>query len=162
MELLKRLQNWYQLHCDGDWEHSYGVIIDTLDNPGWKLTVDLTDTLLEDVNFQPINIGNPENKNNFWLSCQKLDNTFIGSGGVDSLENLISIFLDWADDNCDTSNWDDNVNEMIEQCKRCDNLEQLRQLYRDIDSIPSEHMRKNELVKLFNEKWKLLIKKIEK
>ena len=68
MELLKRLQNWYKMHCDGDWEHSYGVIIDTLDNPGWKLSVDLTDTLLEDAEFLPIHI---KVFSFFWQSIQK-------------------------------------------------------------------------------------------
>ena len=39
-DLLKVLQQWYQSKCDGTWEHMYGVEIDTLDNPGW--TVSLT------------------------------------------------------------------------------------------------------------------------
>jgi len=38
---------WYRDHCDGDWEHRYGIEIGTLDNPGWRLAVDLTDTELE-------------------------------------------------------------------------------------------------------------------
>ena len=157
MDVLKRLQNWYQSHCDGDWEHSYGIIIDTLDNPGWKLSVDLTDTLLEDVEFQPVNIGDSENKNDFWIDCQKLNKAFIGMGSVDSLEKLLSVFLDWSDYNSNTSNWDATVNTMFEQCQKSNNLEQLRQLYRDIDSIPAEHIRKSELIKLFNEKWDFLI-----
>lgn len=33
----------------------------------------------------------------------------------------------------------------------------MRELYWNIDSIPPEHMRKNELVRLFDEKWKYLI-----
>jgi len=157
MELLKRLQDWYQLHCDGDWEHSYGVIIDTLDNPGWKLSVDLTDTLLEDVDFQPVNIGDPENKNNFWIDCKKERNVFVGMGCVDSLEKLLSVFLDWSDCNSDTSKWDATVNSMIEQCTKCYDLEQLRQLYNDIDSIPTEHTRRSELIRLFDERWTFLI-----
>ena len=41
MDELQLLQEWYVAQCDGDWEHSYGVKIDTLDNPGWSLKVDL-------------------------------------------------------------------------------------------------------------------------
>jgi hypothetical protein len=41
------LQTWYEEHCDGDWEHQYGVEIGTLDNPGWRLRVDLVATELE-------------------------------------------------------------------------------------------------------------------
>ncbi len=41
------LQAWYQGQCDGDWEHQYGIEIGTLDNPGWRLAVDLEGTELE-------------------------------------------------------------------------------------------------------------------
>ncbi|OAX48412.1 hypothetical protein gpAD87_09590 [Paenibacillus sp. AD87] len=44
MNTLKWLQNWYLENCNGDWEHSYGVKIDTVDNPGWSVEIDLTDT----------------------------------------------------------------------------------------------------------------------
>jgi hypothetical protein len=33
-EILPWLQGWYATQCDGDWEHEYGVSIETLDNPG--------------------------------------------------------------------------------------------------------------------------------
>ena len=32
----------------------YGVRIDTVDNPGWSVEIDLTDTYLEDVPFDSI------------------------------------------------------------------------------------------------------------
>ncbi|SBT52639.1 Imm53 family immunity protein [Micromonospora auratinigra] len=41
------LQHWYLSNCDGDWEHEFGVRIETLDNPGWTVEVDLVDTRLE-------------------------------------------------------------------------------------------------------------------
>ncbi|MFW6720090.1 immunity 53 family protein [Streptomyces sp. MAR4 CNY-716] len=43
-ELLRRLDGWYAAQCDGDWEHGYGVRIETLDNPGWLVRVDLVGT----------------------------------------------------------------------------------------------------------------------
>ncbi|GHB54781.1 hypothetical protein GCM10010331_48120 [Streptomyces xanthochromogenes] len=33
--VLDRLQSWYSAQCNGDWEHEWGIKIDTLDNPGW-------------------------------------------------------------------------------------------------------------------------------
>ena len=51
--LIKRMQDWYLQMCDGDWEHSYGVEIKTLDNPGWNVEIDLTGTLFEDLNRSP-------------------------------------------------------------------------------------------------------------
>ena len=49
---LKALMEWYAAQCDGSWEHDYGIKIDTLDNPGWYLEIDLTDTPLQDVPFE--------------------------------------------------------------------------------------------------------------
>lgn len=37
---------------DGEWEHSYGVEIGTLDNPGWRVKVDLEATELKSRRFQ--------------------------------------------------------------------------------------------------------------
>ncbi len=34
MDLLTWVQRWYLDQCDGEWEHEWGVKIDTLDNPG--------------------------------------------------------------------------------------------------------------------------------
>ena len=33
--VFQRLQKWYKSQCNGDWEHSFGIKIETLDNPGW-------------------------------------------------------------------------------------------------------------------------------
>ena len=41
---LAQLQQWYLSNCNGDWEHTYGVSIGTLDNPGWSLKIELTGT----------------------------------------------------------------------------------------------------------------------
>ncbi|MGW1432997.1 Imm53 family immunity protein [Streptomyces sp. NPDC002431] len=41
------LQGWYSAQCDEDWEHEWGVRINTLDNPGWSVRIDLEDTDLE-------------------------------------------------------------------------------------------------------------------
>ncbi|RRJ95187.1 hypothetical protein Ga0100231_013590 [Opitutaceae bacterium TAV4] len=41
---LQRLSEWYASQCDGDWEHSYGFKISTLDNPGVAIEIDLFGT----------------------------------------------------------------------------------------------------------------------
>ena len=41
---LAFLEAWYRKHCGGDWEHQHGVELGTLDNPGWRLAVDLEGT----------------------------------------------------------------------------------------------------------------------
>ncbi|AIU71835.1 hypothetical protein AT03_05150 [Hafnia alvei FB1] len=39
MDIIKYFQNWYISKCDGEWEHSYGFDIGTIDNPGWKVII---------------------------------------------------------------------------------------------------------------------------
>ena len=47
--MLTWLEGWYTRCCDGEWEHRYGVCIETLDNPGWLIRIDLTGTDLGSV-----------------------------------------------------------------------------------------------------------------
>ncbi len=48
---IERLEAWYLARCDGEWEHSCGVEIGTIDNPGWWIKIDLAGTGLEGVAF---------------------------------------------------------------------------------------------------------------
>jgi hypothetical protein len=43
-EEIQWLSEWFSSHCDGDWEHESGVRLETLDNPGWRLRVDIVGT----------------------------------------------------------------------------------------------------------------------
>jgi len=92
--VLTELQTWYFSQCNGDWEHLYGVKIDTLDNPGWTINIDLLETNLLDTQFEEINIQR-ENEHD-WVQCKKIDHVFDGACGPKNLEEMISIFLNWA------------------------------------------------------------------
>jgi hypothetical protein len=99
MKALARLQQWYLDQCDEDWEHSYGVTISTLDNPGWTLEIDLTDTALAERPFEPIHYGMFEDAGTSgieWIFCKVDGNKFSGAGGPLKLEEIINIFLNWA------------------------------------------------------------------
>ena len=95
MDQLSRLRNWYSAQCDGDWEHSYGIKIDTLDNPGWVLSVDLTDTNLQDKPFSPIHRGDSGQETE-WLHCKVESDKFEAAGGVANLPDMLEAFLQWA------------------------------------------------------------------
>jgi len=56
MELIEWLQSFYCRCCNGDWEHTYGIKIVTLDNPGWAVDVDMAELDLEDADFKEIDI----------------------------------------------------------------------------------------------------------
>jgi hypothetical protein len=77
-DYLGRLQDWYRSQCNGDWEHEYGISVETLDNPGWHLRIDLADTPLDKKNFEPIKIEKSETD---WFACKVSDHKFEGFGG---------------------------------------------------------------------------------
>ena len=92
---LERLSSWYSLQCDGDWEHTYGIKIETLDNPGWSVKIDLTDTALAEEPFQ-------EHQSEYdhdvrWVRCWKVGAEFRAACGPEQLEVAIQVFLAWAE-----------------------------------------------------------------
>lgn len=90
------LIQWYQVHCDGNWEHIYGIKIKTLDNPGWMIDIDLNDTELENKKFQDINLYINDDD---WLFCKVENNVFKGRGDMDKLEQIIGNFEKWQEEN---------------------------------------------------------------
>lgn len=94
MELLNWLQNWYENNCDGNWEHMFGIKIDTLDNPGWTVDINLEDTNLEGKNFTKVQY---DNGNRDWLTCLVKDDMFSGAGDPQKLEKILTIFKEWTE-----------------------------------------------------------------
>lgn len=95
--LLERLQQWYTSMCNGDWEHTYGVFMSNIDNPGWSLKVELKDTYLYDVDFIDLKIQRTDE--NDWILCKIEKGNFQGYGGPSNLGELIGVFLRWAEEN---------------------------------------------------------------
>jgi len=94
ISMLEWLQNWYKSQCDGDWEHEYGIKIDTVDNPGWYLTINLTGTNLETKKFTPIEKDDGENN---WYFCLVKNGNFEASCDSCNLTTVLSIFRRWAE-----------------------------------------------------------------
>jgi hypothetical protein len=90
---LRQLQDWYASQCDGDWEHSFGVRIETLDNPGWSVQIDLEGTDLEDVPFAEIKDMAPERE---WIRCWVEGGRWNGVGGTFTLPAILAHFLTWS------------------------------------------------------------------
>ena len=99
---LAWLMQWYLDQCDSDWEHTYGIDIGNLDNPGWTLKIDLRDTALEGRPFTGVKHGEPADdleqwkRTVSWLVADVNENSFEGSCGPLDLPTLISVFRDWA------------------------------------------------------------------
>lgn len=90
MDNIQKLQTWYSKQCDGSWEHQYGVSIDTLDNPGWTVVVDLTGTDLQSMQMGSIIEEKDEQD---WLHCRIEDGKFVGNGGPLNLDAILRSFL---------------------------------------------------------------------
>ncbi len=88
------LQKWYQSQCDGDWEHEYGIKIETVDNPGWYVVINLTGTVCEGKLFSPIQVNTNDND---WYFCLLRDNSFEASCGPCNLDIILNIFRNWAE-----------------------------------------------------------------
>jgi len=87
---LDWLMTWYKNNCDGDWEHYYGIHIETLDNPGWRISIDLEGVLptIEDQDW--VKVENDEDTD--WY-IYKIENAkFVASGDPTKLGVLIGVF----------------------------------------------------------------------
>jgi hypothetical protein len=75
------------------------VKINTLDNPGWTIEINLEGTDLEEKTFAEHSYGvgdDAEGSGDEWLVCKVEDNKFIAAGGPRKLEEMIEVFLSWA------------------------------------------------------------------
>ena len=79
---------------DGGWEHSYVIIIDTLDNPGWCVRIDLVGTELEGRTFDRIENLDIDDD---WMVCEVKNRKFIGSGDPSKLVKILQVFRDWVE-----------------------------------------------------------------
>jgi hypothetical protein len=94
MTALQRLEKWYSSQCNGDWEHQHGIDIGTLDNPGWRITIDLRGTRGENKNLDRVKL---ERTANDWLQYWVEDRKFNAACGSENLSEAIDIFCEWFD-----------------------------------------------------------------
>ena len=90
------LEEWYQRNCDDYWEHSYGIKIETLDNPGWHVNIDLSETKYADLKMKELyqDVGD-----NDWIKCSITNGIFNGVGDCMKLEMIIQTFRQWIESN---------------------------------------------------------------
>lgn len=102
MNTLARLQAWYSQQCNGEWEHSSGISIQSCDNPGWWVKINLVDTPLQTSVFNEIAQGVDARRfslGSSWLSCHTENGIWHGAGDATRLEQILEIFLAWAEEN---------------------------------------------------------------
>ena len=89
---LSALEQWYATQCNGEWEHSYGIKIDTLDNPGWQVHIDLTETGKQDSLLALVKLDRTEtNWICYWIEKKRFE---IACGPL-NLTEALEIFVSW-------------------------------------------------------------------
>lgn len=89
---ISLLEKWYSGRCNGVWEHGYGIDIDTLDNPGWRIKIDLHQTAKQDVKLERIKIERTEEN---WIQYWTEKRQFHIACGAKNLSESIRIFVNW-------------------------------------------------------------------
>jgi hypothetical protein len=92
--VLDRLQHWFRSRCDGDWEHGDGVHIETLDNPGWRVRINLRDTDLASRAFASVEVDRTDDD---WLRLWVEGETWNAATGALNLTEALASFLAWAE-----------------------------------------------------------------
>lgn len=92
------MQKWYRNQCNDEWEHSFGISIDNIDNPGWKVEIDLKDTALQNKILERKLIENSETD---WYDYKVVNGKYIANGDPDKLELLLETFKDFVEKNLD-------------------------------------------------------------
>ena len=90
--MVSALERWYLSRCDGEWEHAHGVRIDTLDNPGWHVSIDLQETKKEGKILAREKI---ERDRNDWVQFWVEGSQFQIACGPLNLSEAIEIFVKW-------------------------------------------------------------------
>jgi hypothetical protein len=102
MNSLDWLQQWYYRQCDDEWEHRHGITIQTLDNPGWLLKVDLAGTALEFKTMPEVGLAAEINHEGTggkhdWINCKVENRVFFGAGGPFVLLKICEVFKNWVE-----------------------------------------------------------------
>lgn len=87
-DLIDELQGWYALQCNDIWEHSFGVEITNIDNPGWKVKITGA------VERSPATID-LERSEVDWVRVHATDREFVGYGGASNLKEILKLAINW-------------------------------------------------------------------
>jgi hypothetical protein len=95
MSEIQWLMKWYATQCNGEWEHQFGVKIETLDNPGWSITIDLEETALESREYARVDHDMGDKVS--WWTCRIEENQWRAACAPGDLATVVGLFRDWAE-----------------------------------------------------------------
>jgi hypothetical protein len=94
------LEEWFASNCDGEWEQTQGVSIQTTDNPGWWVKIDLPQGLLAQFSEGSVLrvVGDPPSEKNGnvasgeWMVCRIVGGKFDAAGDPGKLTEIFECF----------------------------------------------------------------------
>jgi hypothetical protein len=90
---LSNLAKWYESHCDGKWEHAHRIKIQTIDNPGFSVEINLIDTGLEKIDY----VATEVEYEGDWINTYKSkEMKWVAACSPNMLNEVISLFLKWS------------------------------------------------------------------
>ena len=97
IDVIHWLEQWLQDQCDGEWEHEQGFTLETIDNPGWRLTIDLKGVAASNDRLLIVEGDSPSAENGYvggepWLICEVKSGKFIGAGDPSQLARILQTF----------------------------------------------------------------------
>jgi immunity protein 53 of polymorphic toxin system len=92
--LISWLESWLEAHADYRMHEHYGIRIESLDNPGWTVSIDLELTVLESKFFEEMERHVSDRD---WVRCWVRDNKFRGVGDTGKLNVILETFKQWAE-----------------------------------------------------------------
>ncbi|MDA3615459.1 immunity 53 family protein [Polluticaenibacter yanchengensis] len=92
--MISWIEQWFFENCDGYWEHENSISIQTSDNPGWIVEIDLSNTQLQDLSipYSVIEISDRD-----WIGYSVVNKKFTGVGDIFKLEKIIELFKTLVD-----------------------------------------------------------------
>lgn len=89
MDNLSWLATWFASQCDGEWESDYGLTLESVNNPGWALGIDLDGTGIDPDAFTTVADQRTEHD---WVEAKVMDGVFHGGCSPENLNELVGIF----------------------------------------------------------------------
>ncbi|MFD1063855.1 immunity 53 family protein [Winogradskyella litorisediminis] len=91
MDTIDWIQDWFQQHCDGDWEKDEVIQITNLANPGWEVEIDISKTSIANLEIKWI--LNEINRKD-WYGVKVENQKFLAAGDINKLPFLLNLFRD--------------------------------------------------------------------
>ena len=89
MDEIEWIEKWYESNCDDNWEHDYGIKIETLDNPGWSIKID---TIYTSVKLKDSTWKLDEKSDDDWFGYKVENGLYDSAGDPSKLRFILNHF----------------------------------------------------------------------